>query len=394
MQRILPWLARSVASMIGFRRRKPSHSDQFAPHFYVRALEERRVLNAAPIAPPATPTPAPTTAPTIAPPPTATLVTLDSSQNLLIQDVSAGGQSDSLTIKADAAHGRYEIHDSANTLVTDIAGASGSGSQTVYIPFAAIGGDKIIVAAAGGDDSLTLDYSGGELPQSVEYLGGSGEDALNLVGGSFETVSYTFTSAGSGTVQTSIGPQTSTISFTDVEPIGDQLLVDQRGFTLVGATASATLANVNDGSGNLLLDLQNGSSVTFADARVSLAISADTLVVGGQLSFAAQDVQLTALDRFHLEAGGEITSPGGKVSVYAPDLQIDGTLRSAGGSVTFDALEQGTLSVTGVIDVSDATPEGTGGSVHLLGGNVYLLENARVIASGDSGGGEILFGGD
>src|SRR5262245_53775751 len=73
------------------------------PTLEVRVLEERRVFHAGALVAPVGGT---TQQPPPPPPPS---VTLDASQNLLVQDASAGGQNDQLSIRFDAAAGVYEI---------------------------------------------------------------------------------------------------------------------------------------------------------------------------------------------------------------------------------------------------------------------------------------------
>ena len=68
------------------------------------------------------------------PAPAPTLVTLDASHNLVVRDVSAAGQNDNLTIRFDASRGGFQISDPDHLVATDIAGASGSGSHSVFVP--------------------------------------------------------------------------------------------------------------------------------------------------------------------------------------------------------------------------------------------------------------------
>ena len=104
----------------------------------------------------------------------------------------------------------------------------------------------------------------------------------------------------------------------------------------------------------------------------------------------------------HLEAAtvhihGDLTSNGGLIEIDATDemtVSATGAVISHGGDVHLDAGEHGTLLVAGDIDVSDADAGDSGGTVHLLGERIGLFGDARVDASGDAGGGEVLIGGD
>ena len=92
--------------------------------------------------------------------------------------------------------------------------------------------------------------------------------------------------------------------------------------------------------------------------------------------------------------GGQSDLNGGNLTVAGSSIRIDGTLTSHGGNVTLDAGDQGTLLDHGTIDVSNPAPGQQGGQVELLGDRVELLDQARVDASGDGGGGTVLIGGD
>src|SRR5262245_34084087 len=107
------------------RQKRQQWHAELAPTLQVRLLEERRVFHAAALAAPAVST----TATQSPPPPPTTTITLDSAKNLLVQDASTTGQSDQLTVRLDATHGRYEIYDPTHALKTDIAGATGSGTD-------------------------------------------------------------------------------------------------------------------------------------------------------------------------------------------------------------------------------------------------------------------------
>ncbi len=91
-----------------------------------------------------------------------------------------------------------------------------------------------------------------------------------------------------------------------------------------------------------------------------------------------------------LDAGnGEIVLGAG--DVYSLAANHTGTsrarnLRIAGGS-------GGLVQVAGSLDASDTRPGATGGSIHVTGDRVAILD-AEIDASGDAGGGEILIGGD
>jgi len=56
--------------------------------------------------------------------------------------------------------------------------------------------------------------------------------------------------------------------------------------------------------------------------------------------------------------------------------------------------DNGIVSVTGTLDASGKGAGEKGGTIHVTGENVGLFESAKLDASGDAGGGEVLVGGD
>ena len=106
--------------------------------------------------------------------------------------------------------------------------------------------------------------------------------------------------------------------------------------------------------------------------------------------------------RLQLEAAtvqihGDLTSGGGLIEVHATEevtLSDSGQVVSHGGRVLLDAGQHGTLLLSGRVDVSDSDMGAAGGTVHLLGERVGLFGEARIDASGDTAGGEVLIGGD
>ncbi len=106
----------------------------------------------------------------------------------------------------------------------------------------------------------------------------------------------------------------------------------------------------------------------------SLHLTADSVQIDGALSISGGLIDVTA--------------------THAATITATGSLISHGGNVHVDAGESGTLLDSGRVDVSNSEPGGIGGTVHLLGEQVGLFGGAVVDASGHSGGGEVLIGGD
>jgi len=104
---------------------------------------------------------------------------------------------------------------------------------------------------------------------------------------------------------------------------------------------------------------------------------------------------------------GTIAAQGGKVLMTARAARdvVDNVINSTGiiqaqsasvrnGEVVLDAGEGGTVSIGGTTDVSGRQAGESGGTLTLLGEKVAVADGARLDASGDSGGGKILIGGN
>jgi hypothetical protein len=103
------------------------------------------------------------------------------------------------------------------------------------------------------DDTLTIDYSGGffVVPDGIEFDGGNlGHDTLRVIGTGASTGVYTpsSTTFGSGLIQTTVGGNTSLVSFSGLEP------VEVSGF------ASFTLTTPNSNDVLSVSDGVNGAS--------------------------------------------------------------------------------------------------------------------------------------
>jgi len=156
-----------------------------------------------------------------------------------------------------------------------------------------------------------------------------------------------------------------------------------------GSVALIAPSIVNDGlieaqQGALSLSAANAATVDFmADGLVQIRVDEGALQAeianNGVLRADGGSVALTATARDSL-ASAVINNTG---IIEARTVEnVNGVVRLGGGEVY----------VSGTIDVS--APEGTGGSVQVLGERVALVDSARIDASGAHGGGEVLIGGD
>lgn len=167
------------------------------------------------------------------------------------------------------------------------------------------------------------------------------------------------------------------------------------------------------------------------DIRNSGVIQTD----GGKLLLAAgQKITLTSLDfegiQFEVQAPtdrivnlGQLIANGGAIQAFAGTLRHSGEIRAsrlaadADGSVRLVASHEATISAGSTIrvdgpsggrvliqttagdtrvagSVSAQGSEGRGGDIQVLGRRVALQDGARLDASGETGGGRILVGGD
>jgi len=94
---------------------------------------------------------------------------------------------------------------------------------------------------------------------------------------------------------------------------------------------------------------------------------------------------------------GSIVAQGGKIGIYAALINQRGTLNAnsavigENGKIILKA-SRTTLLEAG--STTTATGAGTGGEIRILGEQVGLMDDARVDASGQTGGGTVLIGGD
>jgi len=108
-----------------------------------------------------------------------------------------------------------------------------------------------------------------------------------------------------------------------------------------------------------------------------------------------------------LENAGTLTADGGAVRLQAAAtdaalrtvMQVGGVVRARsieqrGGEIVLSGGPSGVVRVSGTLDASGAAAGDKGGTVKVLGERVALVGQARVDASGDSGGGTVLVGGN
>ncbi len=115
----------------------------------------------------------------------------------------------------------------------------------------------------------------------------------------------------------------------------------------------------------------------------AINVFANTITHSGEIN--ADSVQVDKQGHIQLVAGQDITlTTGSKIS--ANNSQGDA------GTIHIDS-KTGTTLAFGTIE-AQATQTGRGGKIELLGEHVGVLDQAKIDASGENGGGQVLIGGD
>lgn len=197
-----------------------------------------------------------------------TLVTQDSSGNLVAQDVVNGGKNDNLTIQARS--GNYVISDPGAIIgiVGILPGATLSpDAHTASVPFADVTGPDINVNSLGGADKLTVDYTFGSFARTINYDGGTGNDTL-LVAGRTATNTFNITGTNAGNFN-----GTAAVTFVNVENLSGDAGPDVFAFAPGGLLAGA----IDGGGGSDWLDY----SALTTPIRVNLSTGTASDVAGG-----------------------------------------------------------------------------------------------------------------
>src|SRR5262249_47784131 len=135
------------------------------------------------------------------------------------------------------------------------------GNKTLTVPLASITGPMITFDGMGGNDTLTAVLTSA-LGKTLTFNGGDPTstpgDKLVLSGGSATSVTHTFTSANSG----SVNVDGTTINYTGLEPITDNLTAVNRSFVYAAGSEAITLTG---GAGSNTITSTLAESVTFGN---------------------------------------------------------------------------------------------------------------------------------
>ena len=172
------------------------------------------------------------------------------------------------------------------------------------------------------------------------------------------------------------------LHFSDLENTADIL---NRGF--ISASGNGEVVFVapkvrNEG----VIQVEQGSIVLAAGQSVSLS----------SLNYRNIEFEVQAPDNSVVNLG-KMLSDGGSIGVFAGSIHNSGVVSANAvsvdnaGNIVFVA-QNDTVIEDGTVTASSKT--GRGGTIHILGERVGLFGKTVVDASGDSGGGEVLVGGD
>ena len=297
---------------------------------------------------------------TQSPPAYTTLVSLGSGI-LTIQDLV--DKNDDLTISYTG--GNFIITDNNGGIInTNVAGATGDGTASVTIPN--IGVNSILAKTLGGDDTFTVDFSGGNFNVPINYEGGSqtGGDILALAGGgTFDNVTHNFTNKNDGSVSVS---GNGLISYTGLEPIIDNLNVNDRVFNYTGGAETITL-NAGGSLDNQIVSTL-GESVDFNNPNTSLTINTE---VGGG-------------------SGADVVNIEGVSVGFDADLAVNG---GSDDDINFQTnptnIGNGSFDVNGqTVSVTQNITTASTGAITLFASRNIVVNLAAIVSSTD---GDITF---
>jgi filamentous hemagglutinin family protein len=187
--------------------------------------------------------------------------------------------------------------------------------------------------------------------------------------------------------------------------------IENKGYIKAGLNGEVFLIAPNiENSG--IIETNGGHIILAAGEKVSLASFENENIV---FQVQSPDNKVTNL--------GSLITNGGAASIFAGTISHSGSINANSisfndaGKVTLAAIsditiesnsvitasgnnggdihiesEQGTTWVSGTVQATASS--NTGGKIEILGENVGLIDNALIDASGESGGGEVLIGGD
>lgn len=305
---------------------------------------------------------------------------------LVVTDIAAGGQSDTLTITSDAANSKYVISDPMQTFIaTTIPGAVVSVNQhSVDVPFAAVTTSLIVVNTQGGDDTVTANSTDGTFHAGLTISGGTGTDSVTFnnslafaSGQSLIVNAETFNTGAAANIVTS-GAGAITVTADNVELHVTSTLVSPNTVKIAQQTTGRNISLAQETAGQL--------SLTGAEVD---RISAGTLVFGdeftGSLLVNSPGLSPAGTSTLSLNSGGSTNGTNIVVNQLAitagVGIIVDCNVNSIAaftlsGSISIiDANGLTVTSVAGVDGIVKQPDSGSGSiSLELLAGNLTVLD--------------------
>ena len=278
-----------------------------------------------------------------------TTISLNASGDLFIE--SLGNANDKLQIQADVANGKMSISDPNEFLTTNIAGASGSGTNSVQIPFSSFRTAKqLIVNTFGGNDFVKLSAVG-NLTLSPVIDAGDGNDVIEVIGnvmaanGDITLIGDTIAilnnarivNAGTGNIHFEADQSITLQNGSRLESNGGNILLDANqavggptsgnfvGIQLIGATIVASPNGASGATGNITLKGRGGDAAGGQQIGVLLDMgggipSIPSTITGGSntlLKIIGTGGASSGSENngVFVKNGSTITSNGGDVSV-------------------------------------------------------------------------------
>ncbi len=285
-----------------------------------------------------------------------------SANNLTVTDANTATD-DALTVRIVGSV--VEIRDPGRVLVSDVAGATGSGTDTVTVLLSSFTG-SIVLNTGSSNDSVTLDFSGGDFSRAVSFNGGAGTDTIRLTGGTFASQTFSMTDNDTGSV-TLTGNATLSFDLTEVVDSALTATTTTVNFSTVAETVSVSAAAA---AGRTTVDSGQSPAVMFDNPTGTLALNAggtnnDTIAVSGVGSGFQANLTLDG------QGGTDSVTISGAINIGS------GTLTVSAENVNFNAATTAqSLTVTGNTVSQTAALAVSGTATFSVGSNALTLTNA------------------
>jgi len=316
-------------------------------------------------------------------------------------------------------------------VVTDIQGNAISASDGHNTQINALGGNtyRVLSGDIGADQTVNInivdpqglvDSSARAIFEFADGRTSTWSGALNLNGVAAFINQFGFDIAASFQGAVNGGAIVSTLGINSAEFFAgtaelsrglgqDTALISNRGhFNLSEGSFLALVASAVQNEGDIVA--HGGAAVLAAGDRVTLDISGgnglisvavDEPVSGPVVDLQGNRIESAINNSGVVKASGGVAIFSAKASEQVFDQLINhsgiveaNSISNRNGQILLDGGDEGVVSVTGTLRAKGDDDGETGGVIHVLGEKVGLFEGATIDASGYSGGGEVLIGGD